>query len=85
MVLGELLEPALQDQLWTCMERLLMQNDASREGNKQTAIQALVMVLASAADTLTPAELKGAFTELAGMEGLPTVTEETDQLVQQIR
>ena len=57
MVLGELLEPALQDQLWICMERLFMQNDASREGNKQTAIQVLVMVLASAADTLTPASL----------------------------
>lgn len=86
------MEEGLQQRLQGCVEKLFPSSDlsghqsqgGSEAANRASAL-ALARVIASAANTLTSAELEGALTELAGMSGLPLAKTNVDEIVQQIR
>ena len=92
MLLGDLLEPALQQELQPCVDRLASCFDPTGDQSPndsapahQSYSLALARVIASAADTLTPAELKVLLAELAGMPGLSSDEALVGEVVEQIR
>ena len=92
MLLGDLLEPALLPELQPCIARLATLFDPTRDQSlhdsaaaHQSPSLALARVIVSAADTVSPAELKKLLVELAGMLELPITEAEAEEIVEQSR